>query len=275
MVATVGLVIAFRSSTNLAGAYGMAVVTTMTATDVLAYAVARERWRWAAWHAGLVVGVFLLIDLVFFGANLIKITRGGWLPLLVAIAVYTVMSTWHTGRRMVAARLDRDAQPLDAFLRSLDAHPPVRVPGTGVFLTSHAERTPPVLVYHLARNKALHEHVVLLTITTLDEPVAREDDVDVRRLREGIYRVVARRGFMQRPDAPGALKAAHRRGLPTAAGDTTFYLSRMVFVADSRIGMAAWRDRLFAFLSHNVRRMPGAFQIPAEHTVEIPIQLAT
>ena len=214
MIATVGLVFGFRSSTNLAAAYGMAVTTTMVITTLLAYVVARERWRWSAWRAGLVTAAFLSIDLAFFGANLIKIQHGGWFPLLVAAAVYTVMSTWKTGRQFVAKRLDESEIPIETFFARLAAQPPVRVSGTGVFMTGRPQGAPPILVHHLKHNKVLHEQVVLLTVSILDVPtVEPATAIEVHRLAHGFYRVVARYGFMQRPDVPDALASARLHGL--------------------------------------------------------------
>src|SRR5436309_4089319 len=149
MVATVGLVLGFKTSTNLAAAYGMAVTTTMVITTILAYAVTRSQWGWGILPAALVSGAFLVVDVLFFGANLIKIAHGGWFPLLVAAVVYTIMSTWHTGRRLVTRMLARASRPLEAFLGDITARPPVRVPGTGIFMTARDEDVPPILVHHL------------------------------------------------------------------------------------------------------------------------------
>ncbi len=274
MVATVGLVLGFRTSTNLAAAYGMAVTTTMVITTVLAYVVTRERWGWSVWRAGLVTGIFLVIDLAFFGANLIKIAHGGWFPLVVAAIIYTTMSTWETGRRLVAARLTRDAVPLDAFLAELRAHPPLRVPGTGVFMTARAEGVPPILVHHLKHNKVLHEQIVLLTVSILDTPaVDPETAIEVQHVGQGFVRMSARYGFMQAPDVPAAVAEAQRHGLTTNTEDTTFYLAHLTLFASDRIGMAAWRENLFIFLARNARRATNFFQIPADRVVEIGIQL--
>ena len=274
MIATVGLVIGFRSSTNLAAAYGMAVTTTMVITTLLAYVVARERWHWSPWRAGLVTGAFLSVDLAFFGANLIKIQHGGWFPLLVAAAVYTVMSTWKTGRQFVAKRLDESEIPLETFFARLATQRPVRVSGTAVFMTARPQGAPPILVHHLTHNKVLHEQVVLLTVSVLDVPtVGSENALEVLQLAHGFYRVVARYGFMQRPDVPKALASARRQGLEMRPEDTTFYLAQLTLFVNDRIGMAAWRDKLFVFLSRNARRATNFFQIPPDRVVEIGMQL--
>jgi KUP system potassium uptake protein len=274
LVATVALVFSFRSSTNLAAAYGMAVTATMVITTLLAYIVAREQWRWSRWRAALVTAAFLSIDLTFFGANLAKIAHGGWFPLAVAAVIYTLMSTWAEGRRLVTNRLAASVRPLDEFLRALREHPPLRVPGTAVFMTARAEGVPPILVHHLRHNKALHQQTVLLSVDILDEPHAPEDSaLEVHRLEGGVERVIVRFGFMQPPDVPAALAAARLHGLAIDPEDTTYYLAHLTLFANDRIGMSGWRDKLFIFMSRNARRATNFFRIPPDQVVELGIQL--
>jgi KUP system potassium uptake protein len=276
MFATVGLVFGFRTSTNLAAAYGMAVTTTMVITTLLAYFVVRERWGWSFGRAALVSGAFLVIDLAFFGANVIKIQHGGWFPLLVAAGVYAVMTTWSTGRQLVVRRLADTEVPLSQFFASLAAKPPVRVPGTGIFMTARPEGAPPILVHHLTHNKVLHEHVVLLTVSTVDVPmVDPESAISVDKLTNGFSRVVAKFGFMEAPDVPAALERARSLGLNWRLDDTTYYLAHLTLFthSTSRLGMMVWRDKLFIFLSRNARRATNYFQIPPDRVVEIGIQL--
>jgi KUP system potassium uptake protein len=274
MIATVGLVLGFRSSTNLAAAYGIAVTTTMVITTILAYVVAREQWGWSRGRAGAITAAFLIVDLAFFGANLLKIQHGGWFPLLVAAGVYIIMSTWKKGRSLVAERLSAAEVPLDSFLASLAAHPPARVPGTAIFMTARPQGAPPILVHHLKHNKALHERVVMLTVSVLDQPtVDRDRAIDVQPLQNGFYRVIARYGFMDTPDVPGTLADARLHGLDWRDEDTTFYLAHLTLFANDRIGMSAWRDKLFIFLSRNARRATNFFRVPPDRVVEIGIQL--
>jgi KUP system potassium uptake protein len=226
MVATVGLVFGFRSSTNLAAAYGMAVTMTMVITTLLAFVVARELWRWSLWRAGLVIAAFLAIDLVFFGANLLKIQHGGWFPLVVAGLVYGVMSTWKRGRELVVERLHASEVSLDTFFERLALHPPVRVSGTAVFMTARPEGAPPILVHHLKHNKVLHQQIVLLTVSILNTPTIGEGEpIEVRSIGNGFYRLIARFGFMESPDVPIALARAREKGLTWSDDDTTFYLA--------------------------------------------------
>jgi KUP system potassium uptake protein len=274
MVATVGLVFGFRSSTNLAAAYGMAVTTTMVITTMLAYVVARERWHWSAWRAGAVSAAFLATDLVFLGANVIKIRHGGWFPLLVAGGIYLVMATWKRGRALVVERLRAAAVPLDVFFRDLTAHPPARVPGTAVVMTSQSEGAPPILVHHLKHNKALHEQIVLMTVETLNTPgLGGCAAVDVEPLGHGFVRVIARFGFMERPDVLAALDRARANGLDRLDADTTFYVAHLTLIPTDRVGMPSWQEALFVFLSRNARRATSFYQIPAGRVVEIGIQL--
>jgi KUP system potassium uptake protein len=274
MLATVGLVFGFRSSTNLAAAYGIAVTTTMVITTILAYVVARERWGWSVWRAGAVISVFLLIDLAYFGANLIKIEYGGWFPLVVAAAIYTVMITWHRGRLMVAARLRESEVPLDAFFDTITARPPVRVPGTAVFMTARPQGAPPILVHHLTHNKVLHRCIVLLTVSIADTPTASfENRLEVHALPHGFCRVIARYGFMETLDVPASLKAADLQMVKTCGDDVTYYLADLTLFATERIGMARWREQLFIFLARNARRATNFFCLPPDRVVEIGIQL--
>ena len=274
MVATVGLVFGFRSSTNLAAAYGMAVTMTMVITTLLAFTVARELWRWSLWRAGLVAGAFLSLDLVFFGANVLKIEHGGWFPLVVAALVYGVMSTWKRGRELVVDRLHATEVPLEAFFAQLRLRPPVRVPGTAVFMTARPEGAPPILVHHLKHNQVLHEQIVLLTVSTLNTPtIGRGERIEVQPIGNGCFRVIARFGFMELPDVPAALARAREKGLDWRDENTTFYLADLTLIASERIGMPLWRDAIFIFLSRNARRATNFFRIPVDRVVEIGIQL--
>jgi len=274
MIATVGLVLGFRSSTNLAAAYGIAVTTTMVITTLLAYVVTRERWGWSVWKAGLVTSLFFALDLVFFGANLIKIEYGGWFPLLVAGIIYGVMSTWKRGRELVVERLRVAEVPLTEFFRQITERPPIRVPGTAVFMTARPEGAPPILVHHLKHNKVLHEQVVLLTVSMLNTPTRGDvTAIDVSPVSAGFYRVIARFGFMESPNVMGALRLAREQGLDWRDDDTTFYLADLTLLASEGIGMPVWRDKLFVFLSRNARRATNFFQVPADRVVEIGMQL--
>jgi KUP system potassium uptake protein len=274
MIATIGLVIGFRTSTNLAAAYGMAVSTTMVITTLLLFFVARERWRWSVRRAALFTGTFLLVESAFLASNVIKIHHGGWFPLLAAGFVYTVMTTWHTGRRLVTARLAATEVPLATFFEWIAARPPARISGTGIFMTARDQGAPPILVHHLKHNKVLHEQVVLLTVTVSNVPyVAGGQALEVVPIGNGFFRVVAHFGFMDPIDVPAVLERTRDLGLTMVEADTTYYLASLTLFVNARLGMAAWRDKLFVFLSRNARRATNFFQIPSDRVVEIGIQL--
>jgi KUP system potassium uptake protein len=222
----------------------------------------------------LVTAAFLTLDLVFFGANVLKIQHGGWFPLVVATLVYGVMSTWKRGRELVVQRLHESEVSLDAFFKQLAENPPVRVPGTAVFMTARPEGAPPILVHHLKHNKVLHEQIVLLTVAMLNTPTISEGEpIEVQPIGSGFFRVIARFGFMESPNVPVALALAREKGLRLNDEDTTFYLADLTLLASDELGMPVWRDALFIFLSRNARRATNFFNIPVDRVVEIGIQL--
>jgi KUP system potassium uptake protein len=272
MIACIVAVLVFRSSSNMAAAYGIAVTGTMAITTVLFFVVARGWWGTA--RAALVAGAMLAIDLAFFGSNLHKLSSGGWIPLAVAAAVLSTMTIWKDGRSRVGKFLRDRSRPLDAFLDEIDARDPHRVAGTAVFMTSTLGGTPPVLLHHYKHNKVLHEQVVLLSVVTEDVPtVPRSDRVVVERLREGFFRVTARYGFMQSPRVTEILRACHDAGLRTQPDTTSFYLGREKLVVTKNPGMSAWRKIVFAFLSRNSRAATDFFKLPPDRVVEMGMQL--
>ena len=214
-ISTILIVIGFQSSSALAAAYGIAVTLTMVITVVLLHVVATERWKWPLAAALATTATFLSIDLAFFGANVLKIREGGWLPLVIGVALFTLMTTWKTGRRIVADRLNARAVPLEEFVRAIAANPPPRVSGTAVFMTAQTRGTPPALAHNLRYNKILHEHVLILMARTAPTPfVDDQSRLEVQRLDYGITNVVVQYGFMEDPDIPQALalvKAERRR----------------------------------------------------------------
>jgi KUP system potassium uptake protein len=274
MIATIFIVIGFKSSSALAAAYGIAVTMTMVITALLLHVIATERWRWPLPIALLVTGVFLSVDLAFFGANALKIAHGGWLPLVIASVLFTMMTTWKTGRRILADRLTARALPLEDFMAAVEAHPPVRVPGTSVFMTAQPRGTPPALAHNLRHNKVLHEYVVVLTVTTLPVPtVAAEEQVEVHPLGRNVFNVVVRYGFMQDPHVPEALALAREKGLTMDEDDVTFFLGRETILVTRRPGMAMWREKLFVLMSRNAVRATAFFRLPPERVVELGVQV--
>ncbi|MEZ5293693.1 MAG: potassium transporter Kup [Vicinamibacterales bacterium] len=274
MVCTLAVVVGFGSSAALAAAYGIAVTLTMIITALLLHAVAVHRWQWPAAAATAMTGLFLTIDLTFLAANSVKIGQGGWLPLVVGAALFTLMTTWKAGRRLVAARLDARAEPIEAFLAGIQAAPPVRVPGTAVFMTAQPRGTPAALIHNLRHNKVLHEHVITLLVTTMPWPyVDTVERCSVRALGSGLYAVTLYYGFMQEADVPAALRQAALDGLPFDADDVTYFLGRETLIRTDAPGMSAWREELFIFMAKNARRATGYFRLPADKVVELGVQV--
>jgi KUP system potassium uptake protein len=273
-IATIALVIGFRSSSALAAAYGIAVTATMGITTILAYVVARQVWHWSRWTAGIVTAIFLTIDLAFFGANLLKVLHGGWVPLVIATLVFSLLSTWKTGRMVLGTRLRERAYPFDLFLKDLNRTRPHRVPGTAIFMTGSGAGVPPTLIHNLRHNKVLHANIVLLTVTTEDVPHVPDDRrISVEPMSAGFFRVTLRYGFMEEPSVPEAISDARARGLPIDKDDITYFLGRETLLPANHPGMAPWREKLFALMSRNAMRATAFFRIPPERVVELGMQV--
>jgi KUP system potassium uptake protein len=284
------LVFAFRTSDNLTAAYGIAVTGAFAITTILYTVLARRRWHWPIAALAAFLGLFLFSDIAFFSANAIKLASGGWVTIMIAVFVFTVMSTWKKGRTMLNRILQAGSLPMDLFLTDIARKKPVRVPGTAVFMTSTTEGVPVVLLHHLKHNKVLHEQVVLMSIKTEDIPeILSEERLTLEKLEHGFYRVWARYGFMETPDVPEILYRLRQAGLKARQGDTTFYLGReRVIVSDRRRGpragtrtapddmdlnMARWRKKLFVFLQRNARSATEFFGIPPNRVVELGAQV--
>ena len=275
MIGCVLIVLGFRTSSNLAAAYGVAVTSTMVITTLLFYVVARESWGWSRLTAGSLAAAFLVVDFAFFGANIIKVAQGGWLPLVLAAAIFTVMTTWKRGRRVVSERIQAEGKPLDRFLEEILRRPLTRVPGTAVFMNGSASRTPPALRHNIAHNKVLHERVVFVTVKTQQVPhVPVQQRLDVEELGHGLYRVKVHYGFMEDPDIPEALRGALTQGMPLVDPDVaTYFLGRETIISSRRPGMARWRERLFGLIARNATTATAYFGIPPGQVVEMGEQI--
>jgi KUP system potassium uptake protein len=275
MAATMALVVGFGSSSRLAAAYGIAVTLNMAITTVLAYVIARQVWGWGRVVAGPITAVFLVADLAFVTGNALKILHGGWVALGIALTIFMLLSTWKTGRQVLARRLQERAYPLSRLLERVERQPPVRVPGTAVFMSGTAAGVPPPLLHNLEYNKVMHQQVILLTVHTTEVPhVPPAERARVERLADGLYRVTLDYGFMDQPDVPLALGSLPpETGLPVSVMETAFFLGRETLLATRRPGMSVWRERLFAFMSRNAQRATAFFKIPPERVVEIGIQV--
>jgi KUP system potassium uptake protein len=274
MAATLLIVVGFGSSGAIAAAYGIAVTLTMIITVLLLYIVVTERWRWPKPAAAAGLAGFLVIDLAFFGANALKLMQGGWVTLAVALSLFTLMTTWRTGRRLVAERLTARAIPLEDFIASVAAIRPARVPGTAVFMTAQPTGTPPALAHNLRYNKVLHRHVVILTVSTAQRPhLTDEERLSVEALSHDLFNLRVQYGFMEDPDVPAALVQASRLGLALDPQDLTYFLGRETIIVTRRHGMAIWREKLFVLMARNAVRATAFFRLPPERVVELGVQV--
>ena len=274
MIACLGLVFAFRTSSALAAAYGISVTGTMIISSILFYNVATGRWGWSKVTAGTLVSLFLCIDIPLFSANLEKLGQGGWFPLAIGLLVFTIMTTWQRGRSELAAKFKEGTLPEELFLEDIKENPPTRVQGTAVFMTSTAGGIPPVLLHHLKHNKVLHNQMVLLSIMNERVPqVDLNENFTVSDIGQGFYRVHARYGFMQTPNVPRLLARCAEAGLAIDEGDTSYYLGRESLLVSGRSRMSRWRKALFSFLSRNSRPATAFFHLPPNRVVELGAQI--
>ncbi len=268
------LVVGFGSSSALAGAYGLAVTGTMTATTLLFYAVTRERWAWSLAAAGLIAALFLLFDLSFLIANLAKLAHGGWFALTVGVVVFTILTTWKRGRAEVAAMLERASVDERAFLADVENQRVVRVEGTAIVMTSTPRGIPAVLLHYFKHTRTLHKRVVLLSIVAEKRPeVPDKEKIEVQELGAGFYRIVARFGFMEKPRVPLVLRLCQAKGLAFDMMTTTFFLGRETLLPTGRSAMAKWRKRLYILLARNAPSAAAFFEIPVNRVVELGTQL--
>lgn len=275
MIACVGLVLGFRSSSNLAAAYGVAVTTTMAITTVLLFIVMRNRWNWSLPVAGGLTAMFLAVDLAYLGSNIFKIPHGGWFPLAIALGIFVIMSTWRRGRTLVAERLRGADVPVEVFLASLETSAPTRVPDTAtMYLHKRPLSAPPALLTSLRMNHALPAEVILLAVLTEEEArVPRSRRLEVTDLGQGFFQVTLRFGFMEQPDLLQALSllVGTKPGFIPEA--TSYVLGRERVIPSPRKGMARWREELFTLLYRNASSSAEYFGLPSERVVEISQQI--
>jgi KUP system potassium uptake protein len=270
LVAVILLVLGFGSSSNLASAYGVAVTGMMAIDTILAFVVVTTLWKWSKWIAVPLAVAFLCIDLTFFSANSVKLMHGGWFPILIAVVLFILFTTWYRGRQVLMHQLSPGAIAIEPFVESITQHPPTRVSGTAVFLTTATEGVPHALLHNLNHNKVLHERILLLTVLTEEVPhVADEERIVVTSLAGDFYRVVVRYGFKDQPDVPAALALGKTQGLDINMMETSFFLSRQTLVPKLGKDMALWREKIFALMSRNASSATGFFNIPANRVVEL------
>ena len=274
MIGCVVMVLGFGSSAALSAAYGIAVTGTMVITTLLFTQLTKMKWNWKPWQYISFAAFFLTIDLGFAASNILKIESGGWVPLAIAGVIFTLMTTWHTGRRITRTLLRNASLPLDSLLKSVAENHVVRVPGTAVFMTADSSGAPMVLLHHLKHNKVLHEEVILLTIQVKEIPeVIDSERMTVTKLPLGFWRVVAQYGFMETPDAQRVLRAASASGLHARRMETTYYLGREQLLPIGVSKLATWRKKLYAFMARNSLPATAFFGLPPNRVVELGAQL--
>jgi KUP system potassium uptake protein len=275
MAAAIGLVVAFRSSGNLAAAYGVAVNSTMAITTVLAFNLARERGGWSLPAALAFIVGFLAIDLGFLGSNLLKIPDGGWLPLLIGLALFTVMTTWRKGASLLADRIAESASTIETFIGRVEGEHIPRVPGTGVFFTGRLEQTPPALFQLVRHTGVLYERVLILTVVIEPLPKTGADErIEITDLGSGFHRVVLHYGFMQRPNIPSELAACADLDLTNDLDQVHYISGHVDMLAGRKLrGMARWRDKLFVLMASNTQDATAFYQIPAAQAMKVGLQV--
>ena len=277
--ACIALVLGFKSSSNLAAAYGIAVTGTMSITTLLFHRVMRDLWRWPRWRSWPLTVAFLAVDLSFFGANIVKFEDGGWFPIVVAAVVFVLMSTWKRGRALVGAMLRDAGLPLELFLDDVVRRKPTRIPGTAVFMTSNLGSAPPVMLHHVKHNKVLHERIILTSVLSEEVPTVPEAErVVTRDLGSGFFQVVAHYGFMEQPNIPALLESlATREGigpkLEVKPLEVSYYLGRETLLATGAARLATWRKKLFIVMSRNSATASAFFGLPPNRVVELGAQI--
>lgn len=276
MIVTIGLTIGFGKSDNLAAAYGIAVSLTMLMTSALLFIAMREIWGWSLIGAGSVAAFFLVIDIAFFVANLTKVAEGGYVPLLLAIAVYGVMWIWHRGAAAVTARMHESLIPIPDFIAKIQSDNIPRVPGTAVFLTRTTQDTPPVMVWHVKQNRALHEQLFVLRVEILPVPwLASNERITIEEVAPCFWRAEARYGFMERPHIPELLLASKSFGCTVNLSDVTYYVGHETVVGrEDGLGLPAWQETLFAMMERNAAHVSDFFSLPSDQVVEIGRQVS-
>jgi KUP system potassium uptake protein len=276
MIVTVGLTIAFGKSDNLAAAYGIAVSATMLMTSALLFIAMREIWGWSMLLAGAVAGCFLLVDSAFFLANLTKIAEGGYVPLILAVSVYGVMWIWHRGAAAISVRMHEALIPVGEFMKKISAANVPRVPGTAVFLTRAERDTPPVMVWHVKHNRALHEHIFVLRVEIQSVPwVSPQNRMRIEEVAPNFWRADARFGFMERPHIPELLAAGKSLGCTVDLNDVTYYVGHETVISrEDGLGLPGWQERFFAVMERNAVHVSDFFSLPSNQVVEIGRQVA-
>ncbi|MEY2428628.1 MAG: system potassium uptake protein [Verrucomicrobiota bacterium] len=275
MLASISLVLGFRSSSNMASAYGIAVTLTMLSTTVLFFFASRRLWNWSAWRAGLTCGLLFVVEAAFLAANSLKVVNGGWVPLAIGAVIFVLMETWKTGRGLVWDKLRPASMPLEMFLDEIERNTRLpRVPGIALFMTANPEGTPIALLHNLKHNKVLHEQNLILTIVTHEVPqMNAAQRLEVQRLGSGFHRIIGNYGFMEEPNVPELLTLVALDGKRMNMHKTTYFLSRETIVPGRCQAMARWRQWMFSVMSRNAQSAGSFYRIPANRVVELGMQV--
>ncbi len=275
LIGTLWLVLTFKSSSNLAAAYGISVSGTMVVTTMLAYVVARRRWGWSAPLALVVCGFFLIVDLAFFSANAMKVAQGGWVPLAIGIVMALLMATWRKGRKILSVRMKAATPPMREYLAKLQQDTGIqKVRGVAVFMVGDPEVTPPAMVHNVKHNKVLHDKVMILTVLTEEIPYVEERNrLKIDKIIDGVFKVEAHFGFMETPDVMALMVKIQDTGLKFEIPEITFFVGRETLIASDHPGMAIWREHIFAFMARNSHRATAFFNIPANQVIEVGMQV--
>jgi KUP system potassium uptake protein len=273
MIMVLTLVLYFRSSTNLAAAYGIAVTGAMAIDTCLLAVVLFSLWKWPAWKALPLLAVFFIVDMAYLGANLLKVPDGGYFPLLIGLLIFTLLTTWSRGRKLMRDRMAESTMPMEVFIKSA-SNSATRVPGTAIFMASSAVGVPSALLHNIKHNKILHERVIILTVQIADVPyVEAKDRLDCKELGSGFYRLTLRFGFLEETDVPDALSRVEICGPPFDMMHTSFFLSRQTLIASKIPGMAIWREKMFAWMLRNAANAMEFFRLPTNRVVELGSQV--
>ncbi len=274
LIGIIVLVVIFKNSDNLAAAYGIAVMLTMTIDTLLLFVVMTRIWRWHPLFALVLIGGIFANDMMFLSASMVKIAEGGWFPLVIGAVMFTIMSTWYRGRQIVRKVTNESAMPLKLFVDSISMNPPHKVEGTGIFMTTNPDGVPNALLHNLKHNKVLHDRVVILSVITEDIPyVPDEDYVWIEDMKHGFWKVTGHYGFKEQPDIPNLLADCKLQGMHFDMMETTFFINRETLIATPGGGMALWREHLFVWMSHLAAKASEYFRIPSNRVVELGTQV--
>ncbi len=273
MIMVIILVLFFRSSSNLAAAYGIAVTGAMFIDTILLAVVLVTLWRWPVWKAAPLVAVFIVVDMAYLGANLLKVPQGGWVPLVIGLFIFTLLTTWSRGRQLMRQSMTEGTIPMEVFAKSANTSAK-RVNGTAIFMASTATGVPSALLHNIKHNKVLHERIVVLTVAIQDVPLVDDANrCEMKDLGQGFYRLTLKYGFLEETNIPLALKQAEICGGPFEMMKTSFFLSRQTLIASEKPGMAIWREKLFAWMLRNAASAMEFFRLPTNRVVELGSQV--